>query len=92
MSQDSEGAAAAAPIDFEFWLNFSLKNIQMLVDANSAASIQPLEDSIRLNLKDMDKLAKGLDKLDLRYEQALGYWESARNSDNRARTSAGPRS
>jgi hypothetical protein len=57
--------------------------IRMLVDANSAASIQPLEDLIRLDQKDMDQLAKGLDKLDVEYDKALGYWNEARNSNSR---------
>lgn len=58
------------------------EGIRLLVAADSAAAVQPLEDAIKTSVKDMDRLAKDLDKLDLRYDQALGYWESARTSDN----------
>ncbi len=58
------------------------EGIRLLVAADSAAAVQPLEDAIKTSVKDMDRLAKDLDKLDLRYDEALGYWESARTSNN----------
>jgi hypothetical protein len=57
--------------------------VRLLIEANSTASIQPLEDAIRLNVKDLDRYAKTLDELDVSFDKALGYWESARTSGDR---------
>lgn len=59
------------------------EGIQILVAADSARAVQPLEDAIHASVKEMDKLAKELDKADLRYEKALGYWELAETSGDR---------
>src|SRR5262245_31978915 len=56
------------------------EGLRLLIEANSVASIQPIEDAIRLNVKDLEKFAKNLDDLDVRFDKALGYWEDARNS------------
>lgn len=60
-----------------------VEGVKLLGEADSAASIQPLEDLIRKNVKEMEKEAKLLDQLDVRYDEALRYWEQAQDSGSR---------
>ena len=59
-----------------------LKGVRMLAESDEPGAIQPLEDAIRACTKDMDRLAKDLDKLDEDYTEAVGYWNQARASNS----------
>ena len=64
-------------------LDERLDGVRLLIEANAAGSVQPLEDVIKQGAKDMDRAAKEMDKLDVQFDTALGYWDSARTSNNR---------
>lgn len=59
-----------------------LQGVRLLAESDEPGAIQPLEDAIRACTKDMDRLAKDLDKLDEDYTEAVGYWNQARASNS----------
>ncbi|MGE0190760.1 MAG: HEAT repeat domain-containing protein [Planctomycetota bacterium] len=59
-----------------------LQGVRLLAESDDPGAVQPLEDAIRACSRDMDRLAKDLDKLDEDYTEAAGYWSQARVSNS----------
>lgn len=75
---EDDGVARGRALVRSASLEDRVEGVRLLAASNAVAGIQPLEDLIRQNVREMEKQAKLLDPLDAKFEAALGLWERAK--------------